>query len=249
MKILVTVKRVIDYNVNIRVKTDNSGVETANVKMAMNPFDENAVEEAVRLKEKGVATEIVVTTIDAPVAQETLRAALALGCDRAILVSSEKDVQPLGVVGALKKIVEKETPELIIMGKQAIDQEGGQVGGLLAAQLGWAQGAAVSKIEISGDKAKVIRETDEGQETLELKLPAVITADLRLNAPRFASLPNIMKAKKKPIEVIPIAEMGGDVCPTIQILKVTPPPMRKRGVVVPDVATLVNKLKNEAKAI
>jgi electron transfer flavoprotein beta subunit len=249
MKILVTAKRVIDYNVNIRIKADNSGVETANVKMSMNPFDEIAVEEAVRLKEKGIATETVVVTLGPAAAQETLRAALAMGCDRAILISYDGDVQSLGVARALKKTVEKEKPDLVLMGKQAIDQESNQTGALLAAQLGWAQGTFVSKIDIAEGKAKVSREIDGGIETLLLKLPAVITVDLRLNTPRFATLPNIMKAKKKLIETIAAADLGVDLTPSLQTLKVAPPPARKGGVKVPDVATLVDKLRNEAKVI
>ena len=253
MKILVAVKRVIDYNVNPRIKADNSAVETANVKMSMNPFDENAVEEAVRLKEKGLATETVVVTLGPAAAMDVLRTALAMGIDRAIHVVVDTDVQSLGVARALKKIVEKEKPDLILTGKQAIDQEGNQTGGLLAAQLGWSQGTFASKIEIEketdGSKAKVTREIDGGQETLVIKLPADITADLRLNTPRFASLPNIMKAKKKPIETIAAADLGVDLNLTIQILKVTPPHPRKGGIKVPDVATLIDKLRNEAKVI
>ena len=249
MKILVTVKRVIDYNVNIRVKADNSSVETANVKMSMNPFDEIAVEEAVRLKEKGIATEIVVVTLGPVAAQETLRTALAMGCDRAIHIFCDAEVHALGVARSLKKIVEKEKPDLILMGKQAIDQENSQTGALLAAQLGWSQGLFASKIEIVDGKAKVSREIDGGTETLLLKLPAVITADLRLNTPRFTTLPNIMKAKKKPIEVVAAADLGVDLTPSIQTLKVAPPPPRKDGIKVPDVATLVDKLRNEAKVI
>ncbi len=249
MKILVSVKRVIDYNVNIRVKADNSGVETANVKMSMNPFDEIAVEEAVRLKERGVATETVVVTLGPLAAQETLRTALAMGCDRAIHISCDADVHSLGVARALKKIIEKEKPDLVLMGKQSIDQENNQTGAILAAQLGWAQGTFASKIEIGDGKAKVSREIDGGTETLLLTLPAVITADLRLNTPRFATLPNIMKAKKKPIDTIAAADLGVDLTPSIQTLKVMPPPPRKGGIKVPDVATLVDKLRNEAKVI
>ncbi|MDD4615607.1 MAG: electron transfer flavoprotein subunit beta/FixA family protein [Alphaproteobacteria bacterium] len=249
MKILVTVKRVIDYNVNIRIKSDNSGVETANVKMSMNPFDEIAVEEAIRLKEKGIATETVVVTLGPAAAQETLRTALAMGIDRAIHIPVDTEVQSLGVARALKKIVEKEKPDLIIMGKQAIDQESNQTGALLAAKLGWPQGTFVSKLEVADGQAKATREIDGGLETISIKLPAVITADLRLNTPRFATLPNIMKAKKRPLETINAADLGVDLTPTIQTLKVTPPPARKGGIKVPDVATLVDKLKNEAKVI
>jgi electron transfer flavoprotein beta subunit len=249
MKVLVTVKRVIDANINIRVKADNSGVETANIKMAMNPFDETAVEEAVRLKEKGIATETVVVTLGPTQAQETLRSALAMGIDRAIHVPVDTDVQSLGVARALKKIIEREMPDLVLMGKQAIDQEYTQTGALLAAQVGWPQGTFASEIEIADGKAKVTREIDGGKETIAIKLPAVITVDLRLNTPRFATLPNIMKAKKKPLETIAVADLGVDLNPTIQILKVTPPPPRKGGVIVPDVAALVDKLRNKAKVI
>ncbi|MDD3028740.1 MAG: electron transfer flavoprotein subunit beta/FixA family protein [Alphaproteobacteria bacterium] len=249
MKVLVTVKRVIDYNVNIRIKADESAVETANVKMSMNPFDEIAVEEAVRLKEKGIAAETVVVTIGPAQAQETLRTALAMGIDRAIHVPVDTETQALGVARALKKIVEKEKPDLILLGKQAIDQESNQVGAILAAQLGWAQATFASKIEIADGKANVTREIDGGLETLSVKLPAVITADLRLNEPRFVKLPDIMKAKKKPIESLAPADLGADMAPTMETLKVTPPPVRKGGIKVPDVAALVDKLKNEAKVI
>ena len=249
MKILVTVKRVVDYNVNIRIKADNSGVETANVKMSMNPFDEIAVEEAIKLKEKGIATETVVVTLGPAPAQETLRTAMAMGIDRAIHIPVDTEVQSLGVARALKKIVDKEKPDLIIMGKQAIDQECNQTGAILAAQLGWAQGTFASKIDVADGKAVVTREIDGGLETLALKLPAVITADLRLNTPRFATLPNIMKAKKKPIETMAPADLGVDLTPSIETLKVAPPAARKGGIKVPDVATLVDKLKNEAKVV
>lgn len=249
MKVLVAVKRVIDYNVNIRIKADNSGVETANTKMSMNPFDEIAVEEAIRLKEKGIATETVVVTLGPAAAQETLRTAMAMGVDRAIHVPVDAEVQSLGVARALKKIIEKENPSIVLLGKQAIDQESNQTGALLAAQLGWAQGAFASKIEIADGKATVTREIDGGLETILLNLPAVITADLRLNTPRFATLPNIMKAKKRPLETIQVADLGVDLASTIQTVKVVPPPVRKGGIKVPDVATLVDKLKNEAKVI
>ena len=249
MKILVTVKRVIDYNVKIRIKADGSGVETANVKMSMNPFDEIAVEEAVRLKEKGIATETVVVTFGVTQAQETLRTAMAMGIDRAIYVPIDTETQSLGVARALKKIIEKEKPDLVIMGKQAIDNDSSQTGPILAAQLGWPQGTFASKVEIADGKVKVTREIDGGLETLELNLPALITSDLRLNEPRYASLPNIMKAKKKPIETLTVAELGVDLTPTLQTIKVTPPPVRKGGIKVPDVATLLDKLKNEAKVI
>ena len=249
MKILVTVKRVIDANVKIRLKPDGSGVETANVKMSMNPFDEIAVEEAVRLKEKGVATETIAVTFGPTQAQETLRTALAMGIDRAIYVPVEGPIQSLGVARALKKIVEKEKPDLILMGKQAIDQESSQTGPILAALLGWPQGSFASKIVIADGKAAVTREIDGGLETLSLKLPAVVTTDLRLNTPRFASLPNIMKAKQKPLQTIALAELGVNAAPTIETLKVEAPPARKGGIKVPDVATLIDKLKNEAKVI
>jgi len=249
MKVLVTVKRVVDYNVNIRIKADNSGVETANVKMSMNPFDEIAVEEAVRLKEKGIATETVVVTLGPTASQETLRTAMAMGIDRAIHVPVDTEVQSLGVARALKKIVEKEKPDLILLGKQAIDQESNQTGSILAAQLGWPQATFVSKLEIVEGKAKATREIYGGLETILVKLPAVVTADLRLNTPRFATLPNIMKAKKRPIETLAAADLGVDLAPTLQTLKVMPPPARKGGIKVPDVATLVDKLKNEAKVV
>ena len=249
MKILVTVKRVIDYNVKIRIKADGTGVETANVKMSMNPFDEIAVEEAVRLKEKGIATETIVVTFGVTQAQETLRTAMAMGIDRAIYVPLETETQSLGIARALKKIIEKEKPDLVIMGKQAIDNDSGQTGPILAAQLGCPQGTFASKVEIVDGKVHVTREIDGGLETVALKLPAVITTDLRLNEPRYASLPNIMKAKKKPIEVIETTSLGVDMSPAVQTLKVTPPPVRKGGIKVADVATLVDKLKNEAKVI
>jgi electron transfer flavoprotein beta subunit len=249
MKILVTVKRVIDFNVKIRIKADGSGVETANVKMSMNPFDEIAVEEAVRLKEKGVATETVVVTLGGAQAQETLRTAMAMGIDRAIHVPIDTEVQSLGVARALQKIIEKEKPDLVIMGKQAIDNDSSQTGPLLAAKLGWPQGTFASKIEIADGKVNVTREIDGGLETVALKLPALVTTDLRLNEPRYASLPNIMKAKKKTIETITAAELGVDLTPSLQTLKVAPPPVRKGGVKVADVTALVDKLKNEAKVI
>ncbi|MDR3450961.1 MAG: electron transfer flavoprotein subunit beta/FixA family protein [Alphaproteobacteria bacterium] len=249
MKILVTVKRVIDYNVKIRIKADNSGVETANVKMSMNPFDEIAVEEAVRLKEKGVATETVAVTFGPTQAQETLRTAMAMGIDRAIYVPMESEIQSLGVARALKKIIEKEKPDLVIMGKQAIDNDSSQTGPILASMLGWPQGTFASKVEVADGKVNVTREIDGGLETVALKLPALVTTDLRLNEPRYASLPNIMKAKKKPIEVIEAASLGVDMTPTIQTLKVAAPSPRKGGIKVPDVATLIDKLKNEAKVI
>ncbi len=249
MKILIAVKRVIDYNVKIRIKADGSGVETANVKMAMNPFDEIAVEEAVRLKEKGVATETVAVTFGVTQAQETLRTALAMGVDRAIYVPVECETQSLNVARALQKIVAKENPDLIIMGKQAIDNDSGQTGPMLAGLLGWPQGTFASKVEIADGMARVTRELDDGLEIVELKLPAVVTVDLRLNEPRYASLPNIMKAKKKPIEVLQPAELGVDFMPQVVTLKVTEPTKRKAGIKVADVAALVDKLRNEAKVI
>jgi electron transfer flavoprotein beta subunit len=249
MKILVTVKRVIDFNVKVRIKPDGSGVETANVKMSMNPFDEIAVEEAVKLKEKGVATETVAVTLGPKASEETLRTAMAMGIDRAIHVPYEGELQSPGIARILKKIIEKEKPGLVIMGKQAIDNDSSQTGPMLAAQLNWPQGTFASKVEVAGDKVKVTREVDGGLETVELKLPALVTTDLRLNEPRYATLPNIMKAKKKPIEVIEAASLGVDLAPTIQVLKVSEPPKRKGGVKVADVAALIDKLKNEAKVI
>lgn len=249
MKILVTVKRVIDYNVKIRIKADGSGVETANVKMSMNPFDEIACEEAVRLKEKGIATETIAVTFGPTQAQETLRTAMAMGIDRAIYIPLETEIQSFAVASALKKIIEKEKPELVIMGKQAIDGDSSQTGAILAAMLGWGQGTFASKVEIADGKVKVTREVDGGLETLALKLPALVTTDLRLNEPRYASLPNIMKAKKKPIENIAPADLGIDLSPRLVTLKVEEPPKRKAGIKVADVATLVDKLRNEARVI
>ena len=249
MKILVTVKRVIDYNIKIRIKADQSGVETANVKMSMNPFDEIAVEEAVRLKEKGVAQEVVAVTLGVTQAQETLRTAMAMGVDRAIYVPFDGELQPLAVAKALAKIVEQEKPDLVILGKQAIDGDCNQTGQMLAALLGWPQGTFASKLEIADGSAKVTREIDGGAETIAVKLPAIITTDLRLNQPRYASLPNIMKAKKKPIEEIKPETLGIDLTPRLKTRKVTEPPKPKGGIIVPDVATLVEKLRNEAKAI
>ena len=249
MKVLVAVKRVIDYNVKIRVKADNSGVETANVKMSMNPFDEIAVEEAIRLKEGGTATEIVAVSVGAPQSQETIRTALAMGADRGILVQTDAELQPLAVAKVLKAIVEREQPELVIVGKQAIDDDSNQTGQMLAALLGWPQGAFASRIAMSDGEAKVVREIDGGLETVEVKLPAVMTADLRLNTPRYASLPNIMKAKKKPIETIKLDDLGVDTAPRLKILKVQEPPQREAGIKVGSVAELVEKLRNEAKVI
>ena len=249
MKILVTVKRVIDYNVKIRIKPDQSGVETANVKQSMNPFDEIAVEEAVRMKEKDASIEIVAVTIGVTQAQETLRTAMAMGVDRAIFVPCEDEVQPLAVAKALRVIIDKEKPDLVIMGKQAIDDDCNQTGQMLAALLGWPQGAFASKLELADGGLKVTREVDGGCETLALKLPAIVTADLRLNTPRYATLPNIMKAKKKPIEEIKPETLGVDFAPRLKTLKVAPPPVRKGGIMVPDIATLVDKLKTEAKVL
>ena len=249
MKVLVPVKRVVDYNVKIRVKADGSGVETANVKMSMNPFDEIAVEEAVRLKEAGKATEIIVVSVGPTTAQETLRTALAMGADRGILVQTESETQPLAVAKVLKALVEKEGPTLVILGKQAIDDDCNQTGQMLAALLGWPQGTFASKVVPGEGSVTVTREIDGGLETVELKLPAVVTADLRLNEPRYASLPNIMKAKKKPIDTITPDSLGVDVAPRLTTLKVAEPPKRKAGVKVADVAALVDKLKNEARVI
>ena len=249
MKVLVSVKRVVDYNVKVRVKADGSGVDTANVKMSMNPFDEIAVEEAVRLKEKGIATEIVAVSCGVTGSQETLRTALALGADRAILVETDVDLQPLAVAKLLKAVVDKEQPKIVLLGKQAIDDDSNQTGQMLAALLGWPQATSASKVDIAGDKATVKREVDGGLETIETSLPLIVTTDLRLNDPRYATLPNIMKAKKKPLEVIKPDALGVDVAPRISTLKVVEPPRRKGGGKVADVAELVSKLRNEAKII
>ncbi len=249
MKVLVSVKRVVDYNVKVRVKADGSGVDTANVKMSMNPFDEIAVEEAVRLKEKGIATEIVAVSCGVTGSQETLRTALALGADRAILVETDVDLQPLAVAKLLKAVIDKEQPRIVLLGKQAIDDDSNQTGQMLAALLGWAQATSASKVDIAGDKATVKREVDGGLETIETSLPLIVTADLRLNEPRYATLPNIMKAKKKPLEVLKPDALGVDVAPRLSILKVVEPPKRKGGGKVADVAELVGKLRNEAKVI
>ena len=249
MKILVVVKRVIDYNVQIRVKEDGSGVHTDNVKMSTNPPDDNAIEEAVKLKESGKAKEVVAVTIGDEKAQETVRKALAVGADRGVHVKIEGDVEPLGAAKILKKIVEKEKPELVLMGKQAIDDDTAQRGQMLAAILGWPQGTFASKLEIKNKVLEVIREVDEGLETIEINLPAVVTCDLRLNEPRYASLPNIMKAKKKSIEQIIAKDLGVDIAHRLQQLKVEEPPKRKGGIKVTSVAELVDKLKNEAKVI
>ncbi|QIG78500.1 electron transfer flavoprotein subunit beta/FixA family protein [Stakelama tenebrarum] len=243
MKVIVPVKRVLDYNVKPRVKADGSGVDLANVKMSMNPFDEIAVEEAIRLKEAGTVTEIVAVSIGEAKAQETLRTALAMGADRAILVTAEDKVEPLGVAKILAKIVEEESPEMVILGKQAIDDDNNQTGQMLAALLGWGQGTFASKVEIADGAAKVTREVDGGLETVSLKLPAIVTTDLRLNEPRYASLPNIMKAKSKPLANKTPADYGVDTAPRLTTLKVTEPPKREAGIKVPDVDTLVAKLK------
>ncbi|WP_112664440.1 electron transfer flavoprotein subunit beta/FixA family protein [Microvirga flavescens] len=246
MKVLVPVKRVVDYNVKVRIKSDGSGVELTNVKMSMNPFDEIAVEEAIRLKEAGKVEEIVVVSIGPAQAQETLRTALAMGADRAILVKVEDPVEPLGVAKVLKGIVEEEKPNLVILGKQAIDDDANQTGQMLAALLGWAQGTFVSKLEIDGDRARVTREVDGGLQTIELGLPAIVTTDLRLNEPRYASLPNIMKAKKKPLDEKTAADFGADITPRLKVLRTEEPGGRQAGVKVKSVAELVDKLKNEA---
>ncbi len=249
MKVLVAVKRVVDYNVKIRVKADGSGVELANVKMSMNPFDEIGVEEAVRLKEAGKATEVVAVTIGPAQAQETLRTALAMGADRAILVKHDDYVEPLAVAKLLKKVVEAEKPDIVILGKQAIDDDCNQTGQMLAALLGWAQGTFASKIEIAGGDATVTREIDGGLQTVKLKMPIILTTDLRLNQPRYASLPNIMKAKKKPLDEKTPADLGVDVKPRLKVVKTSEPPKRQAGQKVKSVAELVDKLKNEAGVI
>lgn len=249
MKVLVPVKRVVDYNVKVRVKADGTGVETANVKMSMNPFDEIAVEEAVRLKEKGVATEIVAISAGPSAAQEQIRTALAMGADRGILVEHDGVLEPLAVAKILKAIVAKEGPQLVILGKQAIDDDMNATGQMLAALLGWAQGTFASKIEKDGEALKVTREVDGGLETVSLKLPAIVTTDLRLNEPRYASLPNIMKARKKPIETVKPADLGVDVTPRLTVLKVEEPPKRQAGKKVASVQELVEKLRTEAKVI
>ena len=249
MKALVAVKRVVDYNVKVRVKTDGTGVETASVKMSMNPFDEIAVEEAVRLKEAGTVSEVIAVSMGVIACQETLRTALAMGADRAILVEADGELQPLAVAKLLKAIVDKEQPQLVIIGKQAIDDDANQTGQMLAALMNRPQATFASKIVIEGGNAQVTREVDGGLETISVPLPAVITTDLRLNTPRYATLPNIMKAKKKTLEVMKVAALGVDVTPRLKILKVAEPLKRKGGVIVPDVKTLVDKLRNEAKVI
>ena len=249
MKILVPVKRVVDYNVKVRVKADGTGVETANVKMSMNPFDEIAVEEAVRLKEKGIATEIVAISVGPAAAAEQIRTALAMGADRGILVDTDATVEPLAVAKILKAIAAKEAPQVVLMGKQAIDDDMNATGQMLAALMGWSQGTFASKVELAEGSLKVTREVDGGLETVALTLPAIVTADLRLNEPRYASLPNIMKARKKPIETIKPADLGVDVTPRLTVLKVEEPPKRQAGVKVGSVQELVEKLRNEAKVI
>jgi len=249
MKVLVAVKRVVDYNVKVRVKADETGVELANVKMSMNPFDEIAVEEAVRIKEAGKAEEIVVVSLGAKQCQETIRNALALGADRGVLVESDEELQPLAVAKLLKAVIDQEQPQLVILGKQAIDDDSNQVGQMLAALLGWPQGTFASKVVLEDGEVAVTREIDGGLETVKLQLPAVISTDLRLNEPRYAKLPNIMKAKKKPLEVMPVAELGVDIAPRLTVLKVSEPGQRQAGVKVESVAELVDKLRNEAKVI
>ena len=249
MKILVAVKRVIDYNVQVRVKEDGSGIVTDNVKMSSNPPDDNAIEEAVKIKEAGKATEIIAITVGEEKSQDTVRKALAVGADRGILIKTEGAVEPLAVAKALQKIVEKEKPDLVFMGKQAIDDDCNQTGQMLSALLNWPQATFASKIEVKEKTLEVTREIDEGLETIEVNVPAIITCDLRLNEPRYASLPNIMKAKKKPLEILTAEELGIDTKPRVQQIKVEEPPKRKAGIKVASVAELVNKLKNEAKVI
>jgi electron transfer flavoprotein beta subunit len=249
MKVLVSVKRVVDYNVKVRVRADGTGVETANVKMSMNPFDEIAVEEAVRLKEAGVVTEIVAVSAGVQACQETLRTALAIGADRAILVETDAELQPLAVAKLLKALCDKESPQLVILGKQAIDDDANQTGQMLAALLKWPQATFASKVKVENGKATVTREVDGGLETIAIKLPAIITTDLRLNEPRYVTLPNIMKAKKKTLENLKPDALGVDVKPRLQTLKVVEPAKRKAGIKVPDAKTLVEKLRNEAKVI
>ncbi|MGB0919763.1 MAG: electron transfer flavoprotein subunit beta/FixA family protein [Alphaproteobacteria bacterium] len=249
MKILVPVKRVVDYNVKIRVKSDKTGVDLANVKMSMNPFDEISIEEAVRLKEAGTATEVIAVSVGPQQAQETIRTALAMGADRGILVKTDAEVEPLGVAKILKAVVEAESPDLVIVGKQAIDDDSNQTGQMLAALLGWSQGTFASKVELGDGKATVTREIDGGLQTIEVTLPTVVTTDLRLNEPRYASLPNIMKAKKKPIDEKTPEDFGADITPRLTVLEVTEPPERQAGIKVETVAELVDKLKNEAGVI
>ncbi len=249
MKIMVPVKRVVDYNVKVRVKSDNTGVDIANVKMSMNPFDEIAVEEAVRLKEKGAATEVIAVSCGVTQCQETLRTAMAIGADRAILVETVEELQPLAVAKLLKALMEREQPGLVIMGKQAIDDDANQTGQMLAALVNRPQATFASKIELADGQARVTREVDGGLETVSVSLPAVITTDLRLNEPRYVTLPNIMKAKKKQLDIVKPEDLGVNVAPRLKTLKVSEPPKRGAGIKVPDVATLVSKLKNEAKVI
>ncbi len=249
MKILVPIKRVVDYNVKIRVKADGSGVDLANVKMSMNPFDEIAIEEAVRLKEAGIATEVVAVSCGTVACQETLRTALALGADRAILVETDVELQPLAVAKLVKALADKEQPQLAIFGKQAIDDDASQTGQMFAALMGWPQATFASKVTVADGKVTVMREIDGGLETVELKLPAVVTTDLRLNEPRYATLPNIMKAKKKPMDTVKPADLGVDITPRLATLKVVEPAKRSAGIKVADVKELVAKLKNEAKVI
>ena len=249
MKVLVAVKRVIDYNVKVRVKADQSGVETSNVKMSMNPFDEIAVEEALRMREAGTAEEVVAVSIGVQQCQETIRTALAMGADRGILVTTGQEPEPLGVARILKALVEREQPRLVIAGKQAIDGDHSQTGQMLAALLGWAQGTFAYKLEIEGERLRCTREIDGGLETVHLRMPVVVTTDLRLNEPRFASLPNIMRAKKKPMDTFTPEELGVDITPRVKVLKVVDPPRREAGVSVDSVAALVEKLRNEAKVI
>lgn len=249
MKILVAIKRVVDYNVKVRVKSDNSGVDIANVKMSMNPFDEIALEEAVRLREAGVATEVIVVSAGPTQCQETLRTALAIGADRAILVESDAELQPLAVAKLLKALAEKEVAQIVILGKQAIDDDSNQTGQMLASLMDLPQGTFASKVVIADGKANVTREVDGGLETIALSLPAVITTDLRLNEPRYVTLPNIMRAKKKTLEIVKPEDLGVDITPHLKIIKVEEPPKRSAGVMVADVAALVEKLKNEAKVI
>ena len=249
MKVLVPVKRVVDYNVKVRVKSDGSGVDIANVKMSMNPFDEIAVEEAVRLREKGVVTEVIAVSCGVTQCTETLRTAMAIGADRAILVETDAELQPLAVAKILKALVDKEQPDLVILGKQAIDDDSNQTGQMLAALADWPQATFASKVEVADGKATVTREVDGGLETLAIQLPAVITTDLRLNEPRYVTLPNIMKAKKKTVDTYKPDELGVDVAPRLKTLKVVEPLKRSAGIMVPDVATLVDKLKNEAKVL
>jgi len=249
MKVLVAVKRVVDYNVKIRVNSDQTGVETQNVKMSMNPFDEIAVEEGMRLKEAGTAKELIAVSIGPSQSQETIRTALAMGADRGILIETDTNLEPLGVAKCLKAVIEKENPDLVIVGKQAIDDDCAQTGQMLSALLGWSQGTFASKIAVDGDALKLTREVDGGLENVSLKMPAVVTADLRLNEPRYASLPNIMKAKKKPIDTTTPDELGVDVTPRLTVVSVTEPPKREAGTIVENVAQLVEKLRNEAKVI